>query len=764
MAISGSAMELAVMFKAVDMMTAPMGKIQAGLTATEAKAQRTAQVFRQVGNAIAMMGSFMAFNFVKDSIKVQAEFDHSMKTVQAVSQGTEEELKSFTETARRLGETTIFKASEVANGMKFVAMAGIANDKIEKVTESGLKLAQAAGTDIGRALDITTDIMTAFNLEAEDLNRINDTLAYTFMNTNTNLELLGETMKYAAPVANAAGRSIEEVSAAAGLLGSAGIKGSSAGTSIAQAISKMLKPGGEAVRTMQELGLNFVELRASGQTAWNALNQNRTELQNLQFQIMSTRTEMKGLADEMKKLGIEQSKNTLEIMKIEQQADREKRELTEGELARIDALKEANDELAISIKERDIKSKELSITEEGMVEKEKKLEEAVKSNERSVQHGITGVKSFSDILHQLEDASVGAADMMEIFGIRGGRAMLALQSQGAEAFDSLHRSLINDFQDPALNATGSTQEAFNTMSESSLADLKKMESQIESVKIGIGEGLMPIVSALTPHMKTLTEVALILTAVFVAYKIATTLAAMASLYKAGADIAASAAAGTYTGSAIKATVAQWLFNKSLFGCPLVWILLAIVAVIAIVVVLEKKFGIITKTVKFLSKVFGWFGDKIKEVVGFGKEVVIGYGNIWIVTFNKIIGGFNSFMKLLTDGFNKIISLANKAIGWANKVPGVNIKKIGKIEAPKIGEIPLIKAQQGFSGTLNKDTMIYAHKGEDVQITPNGKVSNKTVNAPITIHIGSVDSKERINELMESLGQFLNLEKEIGVGT
>ncbi|MEM0924772.1 MAG: phage tail tape measure protein [Planctomycetota bacterium] len=161
-----------------------------------------------------------------------AGFDRQMAQVAAKTGATGSALDQLREKAKVLGSTTAFSASQAAEGMQFLAQAGFDAKQIMAAIPDVLNLAAAGGVELGMAADIASDVGTAFGLAADEIGRVADVMAVTASKSNTSVELLGETFKYVAPVAKAAGQSIEEVSAAAGLLGNSGIKGSQAGTDL----------------------------------------------------------------------------------------------------------------------------------------------------------------------------------------------------------------------------------------------------------------------------------------------------------------------------------------------------------------------------------------------------------------------------------------------------------------------------------------------------------------------------------------------------
>lgn len=192
-------------------------------------------------------------------LKMGGDFEQSMQRVKAVSGATEEEFASLRDMAKDLGSTTQFSASEAAEGMSFLAMAGFdAADTLDALP-GVLDLAAAGAVDLGTAADVASNILSGYGMQAAEVGRLNDILAKTFTSTNTTLEMLGESMKYVAPVAASAGLSIEETSAAIGLLGNAGIQGSEAGTALRGAIGNLLSPTAQVQELLDGLGVSALD-------------------------------------------------------------------------------------------------------------------------------------------------------------------------------------------------------------------------------------------------------------------------------------------------------------------------------------------------------------------------------------------------------------------------------------------------------------------------------------------------------------------------
>ena len=188
-------------------------------------------------------------------VRVAMGFEQAMAEVGAVSRASAEDMSVLTAQARELGAKTAWSASQAAEGMKYLAMAGFTTEQTLEAMPGMLDLASAGAVDLGRAADISSNILSGFNLEASEMGRVGDVLTNAFTASNTSLESLGESMKYVAPIAAATGTSIEEAAAMVGKLGDAGIQGSQAGTALRAVLNRIAAPAGNAQKTLDLLGI-----------------------------------------------------------------------------------------------------------------------------------------------------------------------------------------------------------------------------------------------------------------------------------------------------------------------------------------------------------------------------------------------------------------------------------------------------------------------------------------------------------------------------
>lgn len=197
--------------------------------------------------------------FGSSVLQASSDFEMSMNRVAGITSATTDQLDAMRDTAKRLGSETQFSATEAAEAMGFLAMAGFSVDESVSALPGTLQLAAAAGIDLARSADIASNVLTGYEKPVSDLARVNDVLAKTMTSSNTNLEQLGYAMKYAGPVASAAGIEFEEAAAAIGLLGNAGIQGEMAGTALRGAMGRMLQPTAEMRGEMERLGVTFTD-------------------------------------------------------------------------------------------------------------------------------------------------------------------------------------------------------------------------------------------------------------------------------------------------------------------------------------------------------------------------------------------------------------------------------------------------------------------------------------------------------------------------
>ena len=208
----------------------------------------------ELGRSLAIPAAAMA-GLAIVSLKSFATFEKQLVRAGAVSNATAAELTALEDAARDMGRTTMFTATQSAEALAFLAMAGNDATTSIKALPSVLQLAAAGSLELGQAADIVTNVMAGMQLSVGDLGRANDVLVTAFTSANTNLQQLGQAFKFVGPVAANAGVSFEETAAALALMGNRGIQASMAGTGLRGAIVRLLSPSKEAAKIMDRLGI-----------------------------------------------------------------------------------------------------------------------------------------------------------------------------------------------------------------------------------------------------------------------------------------------------------------------------------------------------------------------------------------------------------------------------------------------------------------------------------------------------------------------------
>ncbi|ENW0589039.1 phage tail tape measure protein, partial [Escherichia coli] len=217
----------------------------------------------KTGGALAIgaaaAGGYAAGRFLQPAIG----FGKEMSRVQALTRidKNSPQFKALREQALKLGSETQFTASDAASGQSFLAMAGFTPQAIQAALPGVLNMALAGGVELGETADIGSNILTQFNLTADQMDRVGDTLTAAFTRTNTDLRALGETMKYTGPVAAKLGISLEEAAAMAGMLANNGLRGSDAGTAMRASLSRLASPPKAAADALKELGVSVADAR-----------------------------------------------------------------------------------------------------------------------------------------------------------------------------------------------------------------------------------------------------------------------------------------------------------------------------------------------------------------------------------------------------------------------------------------------------------------------------------------------------------------------
>lgn len=246
---------------------ADMKDLQNSLKSLQDNLKGTENNTNGLSNTLGKIGKIAGFTVIgkqvldlgKDIVETGKSFEYEMSKVQAISGATGDDFTALTNLAKELGATTLFSASEASQGMQYLAMAGWKTQDIMAGLPAILDLSIASGSDLARVADIASDAMTGFGMQANEAGHFADVLAYASSNANVNVELLGESFKYVAPLAESTNQSMETVTGAIAKLGDAGIKGSMAGTALRAILNRLATAPKPVAQAMEELGVQIYD-------------------------------------------------------------------------------------------------------------------------------------------------------------------------------------------------------------------------------------------------------------------------------------------------------------------------------------------------------------------------------------------------------------------------------------------------------------------------------------------------------------------------
>lgn len=270
-----------------------MDTLQSNSAGASDKVQAMGQVFSSMGTVLTQNVTVPLVGLGAQCVKTANEFQSSMLDVQKLSGATGSEFEQLKAKAAEMGEATVFTAKESADAMGYMALAGWKTKDMLAGIEPVLNLAAAAGTDLALTSDIVTDNLTAFGMEAEETTRFVDVMAATMANSNTTVEMLGESFKYCAPIANTLGYSVEDTSLALGLMANSGIKASQAGTTLRKALTSMAAPTDKAAAMMKEYGISLTDSEGKSKTLRQVMIELRETFGGLNIDLVDSEGNLK---------------------------------------------------------------------------------------------------------------------------------------------------------------------------------------------------------------------------------------------------------------------------------------------------------------------------------------------------------------------------------------------------------------------------------------------------------------------------------------
>ena len=401
------------------------------------------------------------------AVKTTADFDESMSNVSAISGATGEDFNRLREKAREMGAETKFSASEAADAMSYMAMAGWKTDDMLNGISGIMNLAAASGADLATTSDIVTDALTGMGYTAADAGRLADVMAAASSNANTNVEMMGETFKYVAPVCGSLGYSMEDTALAVGLMANSGIKASQAGTQLRAAITNMVKPTESMEGVMNELGIEIANEDGS----------------------------MKSL-DETLKILRESFAVTTEEQKAQRLATLEQQAIADGYGETLKGLSEEEKyfQLAMYAGQEQIKDmSEAQFKKQAMdklgIKVTKKTNKAQVAQNLALALGTQAIEGLTQ-----EQQSAYAATL---FGKEAMSGMLAIINASEDDYKKL--------SDAIANSEGAAKDMAETTQDNLNGQLTILKSQLQEAAIAIGDALIPKIRALVAKIQQWTD-------------------------------------------------------------------------------------------------------------------------------------------------------------------------------------------------------------------------------------------------------------------
>lgn len=417
--------------------------------------QKLSDKFTDVGSKATSLGTKLSLGLTAPiafigtkAIQATADFEYAMSEVGAISGATGDDLTALRNKAEEMGKTTKFSASESAEALKYMAMAGWKTSDMLNGLEGIMNLAAASGESLGTTSDIVTDALTAFGLTAADSGHFSDVLAVAASNANTDVGKMGETFKYVAPLAGTLGFSVEDMALAIGLMGDASIKSGQAGTSLRGALTNLANPTDKMAEMMVKLGL--------------ATEETTHVIDNGKLQKAQTKVENKTI--DMEKAQIKYNEAVAKYGVNSSQA----------QTASLN-LEKAQNNLESAIYD-------LTVAQEGEVK-------VSGINNNLLVDSEGNMKSFREIVTTLRSAFSGLTEEEKtqaaatIFGKEAMSGMLAIINASDDDFNHLVSAIDS--------ADGAAKEMADTMNDNLAGQITLLKSQLEALAIQFVTLVMP---------------------------------------------------------------------------------------------------------------------------------------------------------------------------------------------------------------------------------------------------------------------------------
>lgn len=563
---------------------------------------------------------------------VGSSFEAAMSKVSAISGSTGKDLQSLTDKAKEMGAKTKFSASESAEALQYMAMAGWDTKSMLDGIDGIMSLAAADGLDLATTSDIVTDALTAFGLKASDSTHFADVLAKASSSANTNVSMLGESFKYVAPLAGSMGYSVEDISVALGLMANASVKGSMAGTSLKTALSNMAAPTDSMTEIMTKYGISLEDANGKSKPLIDVLKQLREKFGGLseteQTAAASTLFGKEAMSGMLAIINASDSdfKNLTENINNADGAAQSMADTMQDNLqGQITILKSALEGLGIEIYEgMQAPLKDAAIEAQGYVNRLTEaftdggltglIEEAgdifgelaVKAAEaapKMVDAAIKFIQSFVDGVAKNSDKLASAAvKIIEtiISGVTNAAPKLitAAKTIISAIVDNLVKLLPSEIQKPVKEAVNTIKKSFEDGGiRRAINTVKTVLSNLAKVATNLAKAVLPplakVVDLVANNLDKLLPLAVSVYTAYKSWKIISTITSLISAHTAAvtAESLAEAvslgtitlkqiAVGALTGEITLATAAQYAWNAAMNANPIGIVITAVAALAA----------------------------------------------------------------------------------------------------------------------------------------------------------------------------------------
>lgn len=563
---------------------------------------------------------------------VGSSFEAAMSKVSAISGSTGKDLQSLTDKAKEMGAKTKFSASESAEALQYMAMAGWDTKSMLSGIDGIMSLAAADGLDLATTSDIVTDALTAFGLKASDSTHFADVLAKASSSANTNVSMLGESFKYVAPLAGTMGYSVEDVSVALGLMANASVKGSMAGTSLKTALSNLASPTQQMAEVMDKYKISISDTNGNALPLIDVLKQLREKFGTLseteQTAAASTlfgKEAMSGMLAIINASDSDFKKLTDNINNADGAAQSMADTMQDNLQGQITILKSALEGLGIEIYEgMQAPLKDAAIEAQGyvnrlteaftdggltgMIEEAGNIfgELAVKAAEYAPKMVDTAIKFVQSFVHgiaknsdKLASAAVKIIETI-ISGVTNAAPKLVTAAKTiiSAIVDNLVKLLPSEIQKPVKDAVNTIKKSFEDGGiRRAINTVKTVLSNLAKVATNLAKTVLPplakAVDFVADNLGTLLPLAVsvytaykswkilsTITALFTAHTAAVTAESLAEAASLGTITLKQIAVGALTGEITLATAAQYAWNAAMNANPIGIVITAVAALAA----------------------------------------------------------------------------------------------------------------------------------------------------------------------------------------